>query len=454
MSLTDAAGLLILLGWLVLAADAAEPIVLRPGPQLFLDDYLIARQEGIERVINQPERLPEPVVTGPEDKCFQPYLTVLRDPASGRFRIWYGVPEHSSQSHLGYMESEDGVHWLRPHRVLDDPGPIQFGVSILDEGPGYADPARGYKYGWWWGGGLNVAASPDGLHWTPLAEGPVLRHNHDINCIFRDPIRGRYIALVSSYTEGPTWTGHRRVTMTSVSDDLLHWREPWLLFAPDDQDEGETQFYCMAGLIARGDLLVGLLKVLRDDLPADEGGPVAGIGYTVLAWSRDGEHWQRDRRPFLPRNPQPGTWDHAMTWGDCQLLVGDETFIYYGGYARGHKTERFTERQIGLARMPRDRYVAREAGVTRGVLRTKPVRLEGRGMTVNAAVGVYLRVRVLDERGEPVPGFGWDDCRPVEGDGVALPVRWARELSQIAGRTVQFEFALRDARLYAFDLLG
>lgn len=37
-----------------------------------------------------------------------------------------------------------------------------------------------------------------------------------------------------------------------------------------------------------------------------------------------------------------------MTWADCQLVVGDEMFIYYGGYARGHKVERFTERQIGL----------------------------------------------------------------------------------------------------------
>ena len=24
-----------------------------------------------------------------------------------------------------------------------------------------------------------------------------------------------------------------------------------------------------------------------------------------------------------------------MAWADCQLAVGDEVYVYYGGYARG-----------------------------------------------------------------------------------------------------------------------
>lgn len=435
------------------AGDGA-PLHLPPGPQLFLDDYLIAAQDGLARRVRQPARLPEPVVTGPEDKCFQPYLTVLRDPQTGRFRIWYGVPENATQSHLGYMESDDGIHWERPHRVLADPGPIRFGVSIIDEGPDFPDPQRRYKYGYYWDGGLNVAASPDGLTWTPLAPGVVLRHNHDINSIFRDPLRGRYIAFVSSYTEGPTWKGLRRIPMESVSDDLIHWKPPWVIIAPvDGEDEGETQFYCIDGLLARGGLLVGMLKVLRDDLPADPDGPVAGIGYTVLAWSWDGETWQRDREPFLPRNPQPGSWDHAMTWADEQILVGDETFIYYGGYARGHKIERFTERQIGLARMPRDRYVARQAGPRRGRLTTVPFVLAASAITVNAEVRGYLRARLLDPAGRLIPGFGFEDCAEVRGDSVAHPLRWRGDLATLRGKAVRMDFALRDADLYAFDLL-
>ena len=47
-----------------------------------------------------------------------------------------------------------------------------------------------------------------------------------------------------------------------------------------------------------------------------------------------------------------------MTWIGYALPVGDEVYLYYGGYARGHKVEPDTERQIGLAKMKRDRYVA------------------------------------------------------------------------------------------------
>jgi hypothetical protein len=205
----------------------------------------------------------------------------------------------------------------------------------------------------------------------------------------------------------------------------------------------------MDGAIARGDLLIGLLKVLRDDLPADPDGPKAGLGYTVLAWSRDGETWTRDREPFMDRGPA-GAWDHAMTWGDEQLIVGDETFVYYGGYRQGHKTERFTERQIGLARVPRDRYVARCAGSTRGYLRTPPVTLTGARMTVNARIGGYLRVRLLDGAGRPIAGFDWTDCPNLTGDAIAHEVGWSKPLASLTGTPLRLEFALKDAELYGF----
>jgi len=442
-------------------ADGAEPMSLGPGPHLFVDDYLIEKHSGLARVVQHPSRLPEPVVTRPEDKCFQPYVTVALAPSfstwtpplrAGPFRIWYGVPESASQSHVAYMESDDGIQWERPHRVLEDPARIQFGVSILDEGPEYAEPSRRYKYGWWNDGGLQIASSPDGLTWTRDGDGVVLPHNHDINCIFRDPIRERYMAMVSTYTTGETWEGPRRIPMMSVSDDLLEWEEPWTIIEPDERDEGETQFYCMGGLIARGGLLIGMLRVLRDDLPADPGGPVAGIGYTVLAWSRDGRTWERDRDPFLDRNPERGAWDHAMSWGDSQLIVGDQVYLYYGGYAQGHKVNRFTERQIGLARLPLDRYVCREAGPERGLLRTPLVTLNARAMSVNADVDGELRVRALDGDGSAVPGFDWDDCTPIRGDSVGHSVEWTRPLVELRGRSVRLEFAVRRGKLFAFDL--
>lgn len=75
-------------------AVAEPPIVLFAGAHLLIDDHLIARQAHFARVINHPARLPGPVVT------------------------------------------EDGVRWIRPHRVLESPGglEIQFGASVFEQG--------------------------------------------------------------------------------------------------------------------------------------------------------------------------------------------------------------------------------------------------------------------------------------------------------------------------------
>lgn len=440
---------------------SGAPIHLRPGPHLFLDEYLIESSSNVVRRVNVPRRdptIPNPMVTGKEDACFQPYLTVLRDDATGRFRMWYGAHTEDfspNRSHLGYLESDDGLRWRRPHRVLADPAPIQFGVSILDEGPRFALAAQRFKFAWYHETGLKIAASPDGLRWTALTPAVVLPHSHDINGLYWDALRQRYVATVSCYEPGDVWAGKRRVTAHSVSTNLLNWSEPWLVLTPDDQrDEGETQFYAMDGYLARGELIIGMVKVLRDELRADQP-PVPpdayGIGYTTLAWTRDGEHWTRDQTKFLDRNPQPGAWDHAHAWIDEQLLVGDELRLYYAGYQSGHKVNRFQERQIGLLRMKRDRYVAREAAD--GTLRTPPLRLHGSKLTLNleASTG-EVRVQVLDEKGRVVPGFAFAECQPITGDGLDLPVRWRRSLAKLGTKPVRLEFSLRNARLFAFNL--
>lgn len=439
------------------------PISLRPGPHLLVDDFLVESSSNITRKVNVPVRdpaIPNPIVTGKEDGCFQPYLSVVRDPKSRRFRLWYGIrTEDSNQarSHIGYLESEDGIRWLRPHRVLADPSTIQFGVSVIDEGPAFSNPAERFKYAWWHGGGLRIATSPDGLTWKPLSTDVLLAHNHDINGIHWDPLRKRYVATVSFHITGPAWSGTRRITKQSASRDLRQWTEPWVVLAPDDKlDQGETQFYAMDGYLARGDLVVGMVKVLRDDLKADQPPDprdAYGIGYTTLAWTRDGENWIRDREPFFDRHPQRGAWDHAHAWIDEQVPVGDEVYLYYAGYKRGHKVNRFEERQIGLVKMKRDRYVARAADAAGGSFRTPLVILDAATMTLNLeAAGGEARVEILDENGRPLRGFTRQDCHPVSGDAVAAPVRWEKPLGALAGKPVRLEFFLKNARLFAFDL--
>jgi hypothetical protein len=70
------------------------------------------------------------------------------------------------------MESDDGIQWNRPVRILDaPPGFIGSIESVIDEGPRSADLSKRFKTGWyeWKSGtihGMRIATSPDGLTWT------------------------------------------------------------------------------------------------------------------------------------------------------------------------------------------------------------------------------------------------------------------------------------------------
>jgi hypothetical protein len=453
--------------------------------QLFLDDELIDSSGGLVRSVQHPVRLPEPVLDHKRFGTNSPWLTVLRDAGTGRFRIWYDTVDD-----IHYAESSDGVVWEAPRLLLSFPRHT-YGAAVLDDGPRERDASRRFKLACWQNtralagkpqddAGMWVAFSPDGSNWAPLTGNPlveffpalryapeagarIVRHSAgDIIDPFYDPARGRYGVALKSYSvdedhyrpapRGP----ERRLVSMSTSADFVHWEKPWRILWPDAKDEGLLEFYGMGGIHAVGSLLVGFARVLRDDLPREPGGPADGIGYTVLAWSRDGQTWHRNREPFLDRNPRPGTWDRAMSWITSVVPVGDEIFFYYGGYALGHKVGAGTGgRQIGLARgLRRDRYVARSAGDSPGWLVTPPLAFRAGRLLINVEprAGGSVRVGLLDAGGRVVPGFEAAACDPIRSDSLAAAVSWRgqSDLSRFAGKAIRLRFELRSADLFAF----
>jgi hypothetical protein len=363
------------------------------------------------------------------------------------------------------MESTDGIHWIRPPVICKTPE-VDFGSEVIERGPQWPDPSARYVCSYYAGRGLRVAVSPDGLAWQPLVDRTVLPHDHNINNVWWDPLRSHYVATLSSFMPSPRWIGRRRTTLQSYSTDLIHWSSPaYVLYAdPAHGDQGKTEFYAMSAFLVRGPLVIAMVKVLRDDIVAQGVEPGAySRSYTTLAWSRDGLHWTRDQAPYFEPDPDPSAWDHAHAWIDEQLMFGDSLYLYYGGYKQGHKANRFTERQIGLVRILPDRYVSRRAqnGNT-GHLRTVPLAVNCNPTTVsvnaNAAGGV-LRVQVRDVKtGKIVPRLSLAECRSIRTDGTNIRVLWGSEeqtgqkLASLSGGTIQLEFELTNAEIFAFEL--
>lgn len=472
---------------------SCDPVDVSQGPQLFIDDFLIASSHGLTRITQSPTRYKDNPILGWEQHTTQPYVTVLRDPETGRFRMWYN---HSvrKESAIAYAESADGKTWDTPklgiladtNRLFFISAPFQngYGVSVIDDGLDYQPADRRYKAAWWgqtkpWPDGdpgMRVAFSPDGLHWTPYDGNPVLpdfgekwylkdpRRPYgvgDIVDVFWDPYRNRYGALVKTpavpadnLATAPKARAYiRRLVSATASEDFMHWERPWRVIVPEPRDQDLLEFYSAGGTIARGGLLISFVRMLHDDYSAEPGGEAAGSGYATLATSRDGQHWERHADVFFDRNPEPGTWDRAMTWVGSVIPVDDRYYIYYGGYARGHKSEAFKKRQLGLALLPLDRFVARATtGDGEGELVTVPLTnpAQGRNLYLNAdASKGQIHVQLLDENGIALEGATYKDTSVVHEDGLRITIRgaaWPKDRE-----TIRLALRLKNASIYAFE---
>ena len=141
---------------------------------------------------------------------------------------------------------------------------------------------------------------------------------------------------------------------------------------------------------------------------------------------------------------------------------GDEIWQYYFGetqyhsaYTRdkqGRAVYRLVQRLDGFVSI--DSPYGREARVV-----TRPLVFAGNRLLLNIdtdAVG-YAQVGFLDESGRPVEGFSVDDCIYINGDFVEAEVEWlgrGKDVSELAGRTVQIVLRMRGSKLYALQFVN
>jgi len=431
-------------------ADQKLPILVGKQRQLFVDDAVIESSTGLERTLHQVKKHPASPLIVPdkpwEGKSVLLYGGVVRDPESGRFRMWYlAWGKHVDQpTYICYAESADGISWTKPDLQLVEhegskqnnilmPGWSQTSVLYDPEDP---DPNRRYKAVLRLNGTRGFL-SADGIHWRD--QGVILEQAYDGTTVHWDPVEKKWVAMVKIFRDGKRARGY------AESKDFLHWTDTYYMMTVDERDLSGDQMYAMY-MFNYETAYFGLLRMYHTD---------SDVVDIQLATSRNGKHWDRSiREPFIPTSSEKDSWDFANNAvpSTPPICVGDELWFYYSGRSTLHN-EVPNDGSIGLATLRVDGFFSMDATENEGVLTTKPLQLTGDTLCINGdASRGSIRVEVLDEGGSVIQPFSPAHCQPLDADSVRHVVDWGESgnLSKLKGRTVRLRFLMQNAELYSF----
>lgn len=505
--------------------------------ELFVDEDLIEKLGGTAELRLQHPVAQEVVIEhdAPWEGSGCVYHSVFKD--GDLYRMYYaggqltvtaaGVNAASHGLYCCYAESRDGFHWTKPKLGLHEfQGSKDNNIVLIservgdmvtvagepavfkDENPNVPANAR-YKAIVAAGRlppdhrrGLIVYRSPDGIHWTPLSDQPIITDGafDSQNLAFWDATQGQYRAYWRYFTKGghdeKVWNpqGHRAIR-TAVSKDFIHWTNQADLQYVDSPSEqlytNQVKPYHRAPHVLLG-FPARYVERGHSDGPDAEARAPAGpeqtrrwsaslralpelehrqwrakaserygraISETLLMASRDGVTFKRWNEGFLRPGPErPGTWNYGhqyIAWHPVETTSKLEgapnelSFYAVESYWTGHSDllRRYTLRLDG--------FVSASAPMKGGELMTKPFTFTGKTLSLNFATSAAgtVKVELQDEAGQPIPGVTLADCEELFGDSIDRPVVWQSnpDLAKLSGKTVRLRFALYDADLYAFQ---
>ncbi len=379
-----------------------DPIPIGTEKQLFLDSMFFDAVNGLELVVHSPSdggvalQAEKPWENG-ETACT--WCTVLRDPASRQYRMYYlgsatlGFKPSGKTKFLNSVccaVSDDGVDWHKPEfgavefmgsrannivfsRYLEDGQELEvreLGTVVMDESD---VPERRYKMMFFPKGcQMRLAYSADGIHWEVANDGhPVVRQFADSqNIFFWDDAIGRWVGYFRVHAGG------RRIGRLET-DNPECWPDlspECIVLGPDELDSyvnkpdgpylrsGEWIDRFGDGLRFDPDAPGGRTVSHTDAVEALDGVdfynqpvikyPCAARAYLMpfsafyhrpnllevhLAVSRDGVHWDRpgDRQPWI-RLPLDTEGVHMNYVGDGVIREGECLYHYHSHMRKWH----------------------------------------------------------------------------------------------------------------------
>lgn len=496
--------------------DAQQAIDIGSRRELFIDNLLIETLAGsAEQRMHHP--IPREVALvhdEPWEGTGSGYHSIFQD--GDLYRMYYKAWHlQVSQGKLDtsrhplfccYAESDDGVNWRKPKLGLHDfqgskennivmvsgaLGPLNVDAGhpavFKDDNPNVADDAR-YKAILRSSkpNGLLPFKSPDGLHWAPMTDKPILGGLGAFdsqNLAFWDPTIGKYRAYWRIFTAGVTtdkeWKpAGIRAIRTATSDDMVNWGPHTDLTYEDSPDEelytNQIKPYHRAPHILLGfpsryvdrgwsASMRALPELENRELRASSSRRYGtALTDALLMASRDGIKFKRWNEAFLaPGIERPGSWHygqqyiawHAVETKSAMAGAPDELSFYScENYWTGNSSElrRYSLRLDG--------FVSIQTNANGGQLISRPIQFSGSKLSLNFATSVAgsVRVELQNEAGEPISGFGLEDCPEIFGDTVDRVVTWksGADVSKLAGQPIRLRFEMRDADLYSFQFVA
>ncbi|MBI3943420.1 MAG: hypothetical protein HY326_10445 [Chloroflexi bacterium] len=397
---------------------------------LFLDNWMIERQDCLERAWGHPQFVKE-VFTDlhPEALGYGGYDSIFFDERLGQYVMYLAVypPEADPGTFVLRLQTDDPYNWPAPPYdrtanpiwkgfqdvVLDEKGERFWAIYTRSlEGTPFAE--RGY---------LNTSYNPnrqiknsifgfsaDGLRFTLDHEHPWQNSRSDTWCGW---VWNARAGLFEIFTR-PVHVDRRIAVVTT--QDWQHFTSPVTVLQPDALDRPGTEFYSMP-CKPYEDMFIGMVHVFSTDTFEQRRVKMAGRMETQLTYSYNGFNWYRGPRDaFIPTRDfglQGGGQVYGMellrTGEDKLLIYTNGSFGEHAAYGDMQKAGMDTRGSFNLLlyEMRLDGFCSMKTWGKDGLLRTKTIIPKSGKLQLNLRTTNHtaVRVQLLDgNTGEPIPG--------------------------------------------------
>ena len=332
-----------------------------------------------------------------------------------------------------------------------------------------------------------ILQSKDGLKWERMPNQNLRQVNYESNKPTYDPFHDRYLCYLRLWDPhvGPA-SRWRKVIFNEalLTPTGVQWTDEELVLAADEKDGPSTDIYYMQVSGYAGAYIGIPVLYCR---PSSLNPELVGKLYCELAYSHDGQNWERicQGQSFLPTGPD-GAWDAGMVGPTTTpVIFNDSLYYYYWGVTTTHDDPTPPNYHVdaGLATLRLDGFVSMDAEKEMGTLVTTLFWPKGKHLYINADASdgeirvevlqdyCYVELKTSERNPEQVKGlFRAENCIPFTSNELAHRVAWKNDENFIdsfpkawnesfekqekkrtfSKRAIALKFYMKNARLYSY----